>query len=258
MQSRARKTTSTLCKLAIFDLDGTILDTLADLAASTNAALQAHALPLRSVDEVRQFVGNGIRNLIVRAVCAASGVACNERMSAAGADSSTEPQAAVLVCAPADSSLLPLIDAVHAAFTAHYREHCADRTCAYDGIPALLSALRAAGVHTAVVSNKADYGVQELCARYFPALFDYAVGERADIRRKPAPDSVLHVMGRFGTAPADAVYIGDSDVDIATARNAGIRCISVTWGFRSEGFLRTHGATTLVSSPAELQAAILG
>ena len=243
-----------MCNLAIFDLDGTILDTLADLAASTNAALAFHGLSPRTIDEVRQFVGNGIRNLIVRAVCAATGSACNERMSAAnGASDRAE---AVLVCTPADRALVPLIDAVHASFTAHYREHCADRTRAYDGISALISALRAAGVRTAVVSNKADYGVQELCERYFPALFDYAVGERDGIRRKPAPDSVRAVMERFNAAPASTVYIGDSDVDIATARNAGVRCISVTWGFRSADFLRTHGATELVSSVEALRSAL--
>ena len=232
----------------LFDLDGTILDTLADLTASVNHALAAHELPPRTADEVRAFVGNGIRNLIVRAVCTAAGVDFTERMDAENG----------VRAAPVDISLFPLIDAVHASFTAHYREHCADATKPYDGIPALLQALRARGVRTAVVSNKADYGVQKLCVRYFPALLDCAVGERDGIRRKPAPDGVLYVMRRFAAACANAVYIGDSDVDIATAHNAGIRCISVTWGFRSERFLREHGADELCSAPADLLAMVRG
>lgn len=233
-------------KLAIFDLDGTILDTLADLAAATNYALRAQGLSERALDEVRAFVGNGIHNLIVRAVCASSGVAVVERFSAS-----------VLVCSPADESLIPLIERTYASFTAYYRDHCADSTCAYDGIVALLQALRAHGIKTAVVSNKADYGVQELCAKYFPALFDYACGERDGIQRKPAPDSVFHVMERLHAEAKDTVYIGDSDVDIATAKNAGLHCISVLWGFRTKAFLCEHGAMQLVETPHELQTVLL-
>lgn len=242
-----------MCKLAIFDLDGTILDTLSDLASSVNHALAEHNLSPRTIDEVRLFVGNGIGNLIVRAVCAATATHCIERMTAPSGATAEE---AVLVCTPADDALLPLIKAVHHSFTAHYSEHCADATAPYAGIPELLSALRAKGVQTAVVSNKADYGVQTLIARYFPGLFDYALGERDGIRRKPAPDSVLAVMQQFGVSADETVYIGDSDVDIATARNAGIRCQSVTWGFRDEAFLRANGATHIAHSPTELASAL--
>ena len=192
-------------KLAVFDMDGTILDTLEDLKDSTNFALEKCGYPTRSYDEVRRFVGNGIRKLIERAV--PKGLTVEQ------------------------------IDRVHEVFTEHYKVHCADKTKAYDGIKPLLEKLRASGVKTAVVSNKADYGVQELCKEYFDGLFDYAVGEREGIRRKPA---------------REAVYIGDSDVDFETAKNAELPCISVLWGFRDEEFLREKGATLFVRDPAEI------
>lgn len=213
-------------RLAIFDLDGTILNTLEDLAASGNYALRKNGLPERTVDEVRSFVGNGIRKYMERAV-------------------------------PSGSSET-LIARVHADFTEHYAKHCADRTKPYDGIPELLGVLRGAGMQAAVVSNKADYGVQTLVDTYFPGLFDAAVGEREGVRRKPAPDSVLAVLRQLAVPPEEAVYIGDSDVDIDTARNAGIPCISVDWGFRTTEFLLDHGAKRIVSAPAELAGLLLG
>lgn len=231
--------------LAVFDLDGTILDTLADLAASTNFALAANGLSPRTVGEVRLFVGNGIRNLIVRSVCAASGIPVIEGASCAPGFESGAGEAE-------KQALLSLIDRVHASFTSHYKIHCADSTRPYDGIPGLLRNIRDRGIKTAVVSNKADYGVQKLCERYFPGLFDYAAGEREGIRRKPAPDGVLAVMKRLGAGRNGTVYIGDSDVDIETARNAGIPCISVGWGFRDEDFLRAHGAGVIARSPGEI------
>lgn len=206
----------------LFDLDGTILNTLDDLAASTNRALTKNGLPTRSTAEVRRFVGNGIRLLIERAV-------------------------------PSNTPLT-LTDRVFDDFRADYAEHCADRTLPYDGIPELLRALRASGARTAVISNKADSAVQELIAHYFPGLFDAVVGERPGVRRKPAPDAVLEVLRTLSAAPADAVYIGDSEVDVETARNAGLPCIAVDWGFRSREILLQHGAQTIASSPAELLA----
>ena len=206
--------------LAIFDLDGTILDTLEDLYTSLNHALHSTGLPGRSMEETRQFVGNGIRRLIERAVPGGSDAA--------------------------------LVDSVHAAFTAHYKLHCNDRTKAYSGIMELLSTLKAHGKKVAVVSNKADFAVKELCGEYFGGLADICVGEREGVRKKPAPDSVLTVMDELGSQPKDCLYIGDSDVDIATAANAGINCISVLWGFRSEGFLRQSGAAALAQSPNEI------
>lgn len=207
-------------KLAVFDMDGTILDTLEDLKDSTNFALEKCGYPTRSYDEVRRFVGNGIRKLIERAV--------------------------------PEGLTVEQIDRVHEVFTEHYKVHCADTTKAYDGIKPLLEKLRASGVKTAVVSNKADYGVQELCKEYFDGLFDYAVGEREGIRRKPAPDAVNEALRVLGIDKSEAVYIGDSDVDFETAKNAGLPCISVLWGFRDEEFLREKGATLFVRDPAEI------
>lgn len=207
-------------KLAVFDMDGTILDTLEDLKDSTNFALEKCGYPTRSYDEVRRFVGNGIRKLIERAV--------------------------------PEGLTVEQIDRVHEVFTEHYKVHCADKTKAYDGIKPLLEKLRASGVKTAVVSNKADYGVQELCKEYFDGLFDYAVGEREGIRRKPAPDAVNEALRVLGMNKSEAVYIGDSDVDFETAKNAELPCISVLWGFRDEEFLREKGATLFVHDPAEI------
>lgn len=207
-------------KLAVFDMDGTILDTLEDLKDSTNFALEKCGYPTRSYDEVRRFVGNGIRKLIERAV--------------------------------PEGLTVEQIDRVHEVFTEHYKVHCADKTKAYDGIKPLLEKLRASGVKTAVVSNKADYGVQELCKEYFDGLFDYAVGEREGIRRKPAPDAVNEALRVLGIDKSEAVYIGDSDVDFETAKNAELPCISVLWGFRDEEFLREKGGTLFVRDPAEI------
>ncbi|MGN0598421.1 MAG: HAD family hydrolase [Oscillospiraceae bacterium] len=213
-------------KLAVFDMDGTILDTLEDLMDSVNFALSECGYPTRTYDEVRRFVGNGIRKLIERAV--PEGLTVEE------------------------------IDRVHEVFTGHYKVHCADKTKAYDGIKPLLEKLRANGVKTAVVSNKADYGVQELCREYFDGLFDYAVGEREGIRRKPAPDSVNEALRVLNTDKSEAVYIGDSDVDFETAKNAELPCISVLWGFRDEEFLREMGATLFVRRPEEIFDIIMG
>lgn len=207
-------------KLAVFDMDGTILDTLEDLKDSTNFALEKCGYPTRTYDEVRRFVGNGIRKLIERAV--------------------------------PEGLTVEQIDRVHEVFTEHYKVHCADKTKAYEGIKPLLEKLRASGVKTAVVSNKADYGVQELCKEYFDGLFDYAVGEREGIRRKPAPDAVNEALRVLGIDKSEAVYIGDSDVDFETAKNAELPCISVLWGFRDEEFLREKGATQFVRDPAEI------
>lgn len=212
-------------KLVIFDLDGTILNTLEDLAASVNAALRLNAMPERTIEEVRQFVGNGIRKLIERAVPA-----------------ETSPEST---------------EQVLADFRSHYELHCTDRTAPYEGIPALIDALRAAGMLTAVVSNKADSAVQKLCAAMFPGQFDAVAGEREGVRRKPAPDAVNAVLERFGIAKEEAVYIGDSDVDIRTAANAGMACISVDWGFRDAAFLNAHGAEEILSSPETLQKRLL-
>lgn len=204
----------------IFDLDGTLLDTLDDLAAATNYALKANGLPLRTTDEVRRFVGNGIGNLIKRAV-------------------------------PANTSV-ELQEQVFAAFNKYYKLHSADRTKPYDGIMELLEKLRQQSCQTAIVSNKADYAVQDLAKEYFPGLMDAACGERSGISRKPAPDSVLAIMQQLNADPKTTIYIGDSDVDIATAKNAGIPCIGACWGFRGKEFLLEHGAELLADAPQDV------
>ncbi len=211
--------------MAIFDLDGTILDTLEDLADAMNYALGEHGYPGRTIEEVRRFVGNGIRKLIERAVPA--GLAKEE------------------------------IDRVHETFSAYYQQHCADKTRPYEGVLPLLERLRAAGCLTAVVSNKADAAVQPLCRRYYNGLFDYAVGERTGIRRKPDPDSVQEVLRRLQVEAADAVYIGDSEVDIQTAKNAGLDSIIVTWGFRDRDYLESQGGRRFVDRPEEIEQIIL-
>ena len=212
-------------KIAIFDLDGTLLDTLQDLADSTNFALQSYGYPQRSIQEVRRFVGNGIEKLIERAL--PTSVSFEEKTR------------------------------VLEAFKTHYGAHCEDHTAPYDGIMDLLDRLTEAGVTIAVVSNKIDFAVQALCKKYFGSRFSVAVGERKGIRKKPCPDSVLEVLATAGLSPSDAVYIGDSEVDILTARNAGTDIISVTWGFRDRELLLASGAKIFADSAWELEQLLL-
>ena len=215
-------------KVYIFDLDGTLLDTLADLAASTNYALRKHGMPEHSIDDVRRFVGNGVRKLMERAV-------------PDGADN-------------------PMFDEAFATFRQHYMEHSLDTTRPYDGIPETLAALKARGCRLAVVSNKMMAATQELCRHFFPDTIEVAIGEDEahGIRKKPAPDTVFEALKTLGVSRVgasdglSAVYVGDSDVDIQTAANAGLPCISVLWGFRDRDFLIQHGAETFISAPSEL------
>ncbi|MCR5718172.1 MAG: HAD family hydrolase [Oscillospiraceae bacterium] len=212
-------------QLAIFDLDGTILDTLEDLYLAVNYALRECSLPERSREEVRQFLGNGMLHLIQ--------------------------------CSVPQGSDEALVSRTAALFNAFYAKHCTDHTKPYEGIPALVAELRAAGMQTAVVSNKPDYGVQQLIADHFPSLFDCAAGEREGVRRKPAPDAVNAVLTALSVPRECAVYIGDSEVDIETAKQAGMPCISVDWGFRSAQFLTEAGAQRIVSSTEELKQLLL-
>lgn len=204
----------------IFDLDGTLLNTINDLAASCNYALRSCGMPGRTVDEVRRFVGNGVRLLMVRAI--------------PGGDSN------------------PRFDEAYAIFRQHYLHHSLDTTKPYDGIEELIAELNAAGKHVAVVSNKFYAATQALVRHFFGDTIKVAIGEREDIRKKPAPDTVLEALRQLDMPAETAVYIGDSDVDIDTARNCGMPCISVLWGFRDRQFLIDHGATTLVSEPREI------
>ena len=206
----------------IFDLDGTLLDTLSDLACSVNYALQQHSMPQRTLDEVRQFVGNGVRMLMTRAV--------------------------------PDGEQNPLFEAAFQTFREHYLEHSLDQTRPYDGVSDMLAELRRRGCRVAVVSNKFYLATQELCQHFFPDTVEVAIGEHEaeGIRKKPAPDTVNEALRLLGVDKKGAVYVGDSDVDLMTARNSGLPCISVLWGFRDQHFLSQHGATTFISSPHEL------
>ena len=213
-------------KIAIFDMDGTILNTLEDLADSMNHTLRVHHMPERTIDEVRHFVGNGIHKLVERAVPAGTSDA--------------------------------VIEDVFATFNDYYKDHCAVKTRPYDAVPAVIAKLREAGMLTAVVSNKADYGVKILCEDYFPGLFDFSVGDKEGQRRKPYPDSVNAVLAKFGLDRKDAVYIGDSEVDLQTAVNAGTDVIMVGWGFREEAFIMEQGAPFVIHDPQDIYDLCIG
>ena len=205
----------------IFDLDGTLLDTLHDLASSVNYALQTHDMPTHSVDAIRGFVGNGVRLLMERAV--------------------------------PDGAQNPQFEAAFATFRQHYMQHSLDTTCPYPGIAEMLHQLKQRGCRLAVVSNKMMAATQDLVRHFFPEI-EVAIGEHEaeGIRKKPAPDTVFQALRQLGVGKEQAVYVGDSDVDLQTARNSGLPCISVLWGFRSRDFLLHHGATTFITHPSEL------
>lgn len=207
-------------KNIIWDLDGTLLDTLEDLADATNYALRTNGMKERTLDEVRQFAGNGVRNLIIRAV--------------------------------PDGEDNALFEKVFTTFKEYYIIHCQDKTTLYPGIKETLECLKQRGLKMAIVSNKLQKGVSELYEIWFKETIDIAVGERENIRRKPERDMVDIAMRELEAKAEDTVYIGDSDVDIATARNAGLDCISVLWGFRDYDFLIAHGATLFAKAPADI------
>ena len=207
-------------KAIIFDLDGTLTDTLEDLYLSVNHALRSSGLPERQLDEVRRFVGNGVRKLIERSV-------------PEGTDSTK-------------------LERCFESFRAYYIIHCQDHTRLYPGIASLLTALHAKGYRMAVVSNKLQKGVDELADLFFNGVIDVAIGEQQGIPRKPEPDMVTQALDRLGVKKEEAIYVGDSDVDLQTASNAGLPCISVLWGFRSRDFLVAHGATLFAETPQDV------
>lgn len=207
-------------KAIIFDLDGTLTDTLEDLFLSVNYALRSCGLPERSLDEVRRFVGNGVRKLMERAV-------------------------------PTNTAPI-LMEQCFEQFRAHYMIHCQDHTRLYPGVATLLMTLHAKGYRMAVVSNKLQSGVDELARTFFKGVIDVAIGEQQGIPRKPEPDMVEAALRQLGVSKEEAIYVGDSDVDLQTASNAGLPCISVLWGFRSRDFLVAHGATILAEKPQDV------
>ena len=207
-------------KAVIFDLDGTLLDTLDDLKNSVNFAMRECGFPERGIEEVRRFVGNGVKKLIDRAVPDGT---------------SAEAAAAAL-----DS------------FKAHYAVHCEDMTAPYPGIIEMLDALRAEGVKTAVVSNKIDSAAKKLCKKYFGDRLMCTVGDIDGRKKKPSPDPIYAALDELGVRAEDSVYIGDSDVDVLTAKNCNMDCIGVSWGFRSREVLEAAGAVRIAADSSEL------
>ena len=204
----------------IFDLDGTLLNTLGDLRAATNHALEVRGLPPHSMEEIRQFIGNGIRLLICRAMPEGT------------------PEAE--------------IEAALDDFKAYYAAHIHDRTVPYDGIPQLLTALRKRGIKVAVLSNKIDSASQQLIEYFFPGKTDVVFGEHVGVPRKPDPTSCRMVMQQLGVQPEQVLYVGDSGTDMQTAKNAGLYAVGVTWGFRSKEVLLENGADVLVHRPEQI------
>lgn len=204
----------------IFDLDGTILDTLGDLADSVNFALLSNNLPERTYEEIRSFVGNGIRNLIETSVPAGTDV--------------------------------ELTDKVFADFKARYKTHCKVKTRPYDGIDKMLAELSSLGYRMTIVSNKADGAVQDLHKEFFYPAIETAYGEREGIPRKPNPEIIQLALKEMGAEVERTVYIGDSEVDYTTAKNAGLKLIMVSWGFRDKEILEKLGAEKIADTPEEL------
>ena len=210
--------------LAIFDMDGTILNTLDDLTDSVNEIIKKYNYPLHTVEEVRYMVGNGIPKLIERAI----------------PDGRSNPQ----------------FEKILADFISYYEEHCAIKTAPYDGVVDCIKTLRAAGIKIAVNTNKVESAAIALCDDYFPGLFDIISGSRPGMPPKPAPDGIYEILKRAGmdgkTEGQRAVFIGDSDVDMQTGMNAGLDVIGVDWGFRGKAFLEEHGAKIIMMTAKEL------
>ena len=210
------------CRAVLFDMDGTVLDTLEDLWAAVNVSLGRFGLPEASRDAVRAGLGNGAAHLIA---C----VAPEERR-----------------------------EEVLAFYKPYYDAHCNIKTRPYPGILPLMARLRARGVKQAIISNKPDPAVQELASFFFPGLLETAVGESERVRVKPNPDAILAAAAEMGVALADCVYVGDSEVDVLAAKNAGLRCVSVCWGFRGEEELKAAGAKHLAHDAGELERILEG
>lgn len=204
----------------IFDMDGTVLNTLDDLTDSVNYVFSKFGLPARSRDEYRQFFGNGI------------GYA--------------------MKCAAPEGTPDSLIEEMIPVFKEYYDIHCLDKTGPYDGIIDLMKKLRNSSCKMAIVSNKIDSAVKELNERFFSEYVSVAIGERPGVSRKPAPDTVFAALAELGSSTDEAVYIGDSEVDLMTAKNSNLPCIAVLWGFRDKEFLIKNGASAFAKTPEDI------
>ncbi len=209
-----------MIKAVIFDLDGTLLDTLHDLADSVNHILSLHGMPARTIDEIRSFIGNGIPTLIKRSV-------------------------------PSDTDITEL-DICIDEMQKYYKEHSDIKTKPYDGINELLERLNNKGILTAVVTNKAEESAKILCNRKFGDVFSVVIGDNGKDRLKPAPDNVFRALEFLDIQKNEVLYVGDSDVDMLTARNAGLTSVGVDWGFRDAETLKNNGADHIIYSPLEL------
>ncbi|MBP3482950.1 MAG: HAD family hydrolase [Alistipes sp.] len=211
-----------MIKLVIFDLDGTLLDTIGDLAASCDAVLARHSLPLHTYDEYRHMVGRGILRLVEAAI-------------------------------PEHLRTAEFVERVRADFVEYYLAHIDSHTVPYEGIPELLRELAARGIAVAVASNKFQAGTAKLIAKFFPDVpFVAVLGQRVGIPLKPDPQIDEEIMAAAGVAPSECLHVGDSGVDMQTARAAGVRSAGVTWGFRSREELAENGADVIIDRPSEL------
>lgn len=209
-------------KIIIFDLDGTLLNTLEDLTDSVNYMLSQFDYPSKNIEQIKNYVGNGVYKLIERAV--------------------------------PEGKLNKNFDKCVEIFKNHYKENMYNKTSLYQGIEQMLKKLKQKGFIIAVASNKFDLAVKELCNKYFSNLIDCAFGEneKAGIKKKPSPDIVLNILTKYNLLPEQALYVGDSEVDIQTAKNSGIECISVCWGFKTKEFLNQNEATNIIDTPEEI------
>lgn len=204
----------------VWDMDGTVLNTLIDLRDSVNYVLKKYNMPEHTIEEYRRYFGSGIRY--------------------------------ALECAVVDGTPSETIDEMLPIFKEHYDVHCLDNTCPYDGILDAMKKLKEKGYKMAIVSNKIDSAVKELNEKFFKEYVDVAIGETPGTKRKPAPDMVEQALNKLGSTKEEAIYIGDSEVDLQTARNSNLPCISVLWGFRDKDYLIKQGATTFAETPEEL------
>ncbi len=205
----------------VFDLDGTLLNTLDDLAGSVNYALKENGLPLRTTDEVRRFIGNGVRVLIRRSV-----------------PTGTTDE---------------VYEATFKTFEAHYKKNSRNFTAPYEGVLEMLKDLKNMGYKLAIVSNKIDFAVKDLRDEFFSDVIEVAIGDSPDTNNKPEPDMVFKALDELGENVKNAVYVGDTDVDLETAKNSGMDCITVSWGFRSRSELEGYGAKIIADKPCDIK-----
>lgn len=213
-------------KAVLFDMDGTVLDTLGDLTDAVNHTLRQYHMPERREAEVASFLGNGAARL--------------------------------LACSAPEGTDEAVLERMLRDYAPWYDAHCRIKTAAYPGILALMRTLRDRGVKLAVISNKQDTAVKALAEQHFPGLLELAVGESAAVRRKPNPDAVNAALSAMGVSAGESIYVGDTEVDLQTAANAGTACACVAWGFRSRSRLSAAGAELIFDSALELEQYLLG